>query len=416
MISGVIDNVLLPYALEDITSKHPDPDGSPEGIELFVLHDIPDLSQYTVEQYYQSSTTPYASFTFPQGSSARAGQYIWITSPFDATTRFPNYFGFSADYDDLNLALLTGTETFAIRRNNQIVDVLGQIGKPDSESSWRFDQSYVKRIPGTLPSIKYKPADWIQLGVEKLNHPTCTNDANCIHSFQPRTFRPSTNAISRAKTASTIQSDLMISGVIDQVTIPIEGNAGLDAGPPEGIELYVLNDVPDLSIYTVEQYYQDKTTPFCTFRFPPGTSAKAGQYLWITSPFDFQSKFFNYFGFQPDYQDLNLALLHGTEAFAIRHNRLNQVVDVLGDIGKATSGSSWQFDKSWTKRKQGSKPSPTFDSADWTQLGVNQLDHPSCTTDATCVRAFHARKSSALAITNKNEESDEDEDSPSSED
>ena len=171
-------------------------------------------------------------------------------------TRFQNYFGFSADYDDLNLALLTGTETFAIRRrNNQIVDVLGQIGKPDSESSWRFDQSYVKRIPGALPSVKYKPADWIQLGVEKLNHPTCTSDASCIHSFQPRTFRPRTDSassstISRTKNTSTtnIQSDLMISGVIDQVTIPIEGNAALDAGPPEGIELYVFKDIPVLSI------------------------------------------------------------------------------------------------------------------------------------------------------------------------
>lgn len=71
-------------------------------------------------------------------------------------------------------------------------------------------------------------------------------------------------------------SDLVISGVIDG---PLTG------GIPKAVELYVVNDIADLSVYGIGTANNGGGTDGVEFTFP-ADSASAGSYIYVASEID----------------------------------------------------------------------------------------------------------------------------------
>lgn len=148
--------------------------------------------------------------------------------------------------------------------------------------------------------------------------------------------------------ALTAEGTLIITGIIDG---PRTG------GLPKAIEVYVLADIADLSLYQVAQYNNGAATPGTAFAL--SGSATAGQFLYIASE---STGFSAYFGFAPSFTtgvlnvngDDGVVLLSGTDT-----------VDIFGIPGlDPTEDTSFNYLDTWFYRVNGTPARP--DPAGWT--------------------------------------------------
>lgn len=167
-------------------------------------------------------------------------------------------------------------------------------------------------------------------------------------------------------------SPLVISGVYD---MPLTG------GTPKGVELYVIEDIADLSVYGVSSANNGSGatgTPEFTF---PSVSAAAGSYIYVSSS---AAEFQTYFGFLPDHTSVALSI-NGDDAIELFFN--GTVVDVFGDVNVDGTGQSWEYLDGWAYRNAGEVSNGgTFDALNWTFSGTNAVD--GCTDNATCASVF----------------------------
>ncbi|AIF98759.1 ExeM/NucH family extracellular endonuclease [Alteromonas australica] len=163
-------------------------------------------------------------------------------------------------------------------------------------------------------------------------------------------------------------SDLVISGVIDG---PLTG------GIPKAVELYVVNDIADLSVYGIGTANNGGGTDGVEFTFP-ADSASAGSYIYVASEID---GFTTFFGSAPDY-DSSAMGINGDDAIELFQN--DAVVDTFGAIDVDGSGETWEYTDGWAYRKDGETAnSGTFDAANWTFSGTDALDGEGTNTAAT---------------------------------
>ncbi|WP_282146123.1 ExeM/NucH family extracellular endonuclease [Alteromonas stellipolaris] len=154
-------------------------------------------------------------------------------------------------------------------------------------------------------------------------------------------------------------SDLVISGVVD---------ASLTGGLPKAVELYVVNDIADLSVYGLGSANNGGGTDGVEFTFP-ADSASAGSYIYVASEID---GFTEFFGYAPDY-DTTAMGINGDDAVELFENEA--VVDTFGDINVDGNGTAWEYLDGWAYRKDGSVANGgTFSSDNWTYSGVDALD------------------------------------------
>lgn len=146
IISGVIDG--------DNSS------GQPKAIELYVLNDIADLSEYSLESANNGAGPGTPEFTFP-AVSANAGDYIYIVDD-GGISDFNTYFGFSADYDDNNVASINGDDAIILYRSGSIVDVFGQVGTDGTGEPWEYTDGWAYRNSNVGPSCgnTFDVNDW----------------------------------------------------------------------------------------------------------------------------------------------------------------------------------------------------------------------------------------------------------------
>ena len=88
--------------------------------------------------------------------------------------------------------------------------------------------------------------------------------------------------------AAATTGDLVITGVVDG---PLTG------GLPKAVELYVANDIPDLSIYGVGSASNGGGSNGQEFTFP-AIAATAGDFLYLASE---AAGFTSFLGFAPDF-------------------------------------------------------------------------------------------------------------------
>ena len=169
------------------------------------------------------------------------------------------------------------------------------------------------------------------------------------------------------------QSDLILTAVFD---------GPLSIGVPKGVEIYVINDIPDLSIYGLGSANDGGGTDGEEFTFP-SIAATAGEYLYVASE---STSFSFFFGFAPN--DVRPAVsINGDDAIELFQN--GSVVDVFGTIDcDPNAGSSpcpeWEYSDGWAYRNNHTGPDGnTFILGNWSFSGINALDGETSNGSAT---------------------------------
>ena len=142
----------------------------------------------------------------------------------------------------------------------------------------------------------------------------------------------------------------------------------LTGGLPKGIELCVLTDIPDLSLYGVGSANNGGGTDGQEFTFPAVT-ASAGTFIYVSSD---SAAFNTWFGFDSDYQT-SAMLINGDDAIEVFCG--GNVIDTFGDINVDGTGTAWDYVDSWASRVSGTAPDgATFVISNWTFGGPDALD------------------------------------------
>jgi predicted extracellular nuclease len=178
--------------------------------------------------------------------------------------------------------------------------------------------------------------------------------------------------LSTAAPSRAIATDLLITGVFDG---PLTG------GIPKAVELYVINDIPDLSIYGVGAANNGGGTDGEEFTFP-AVAATAGDFIYLATE---TTAFNDFFGFMPDYTDGSAPSVNGDDAIELFENGV--VIDTFGDINTDGTGEPWEYLDGWTYRVSGTEADGTiFNIANWTFSGPNAMDGE--TSNATAATPF----------------------------
>lgn len=163
-------------------------------------------------------------------------------------------------------------------------------------------------------------------------------------------------------------NDIVISGVVDG---PLTG------GVPKAVQLYVKNDIADLSQCGIGSANNGGGSDGQEFTFPAG-SASAGDYLYIASESTYFSQFF---GFSPNFVHSS-ANINGDDAIELLCD--NTVVDTFGDINTDGTGQAWEYLDGWASRKEDTGPDGTsFEISSWVFSGKNALDGESTNASAS---------------------------------
>jgi hypothetical protein len=165
-------------------------------------------------------------------------------------------------------------------------------------------------------------------------------------------------------------NSLVLTGVFDG---PLTG------GTPKGVEIFVLQDIADLSKYGVGSANNGGGTDGQEFTFP-AVAATAGTYIYIT---DNTANFTSFFGFAPDYTD-GFASINGDDAVELFEN--GQVIDTFGDINMDGTLQPWEFLDGWAYRVADTGPDGGFIIGNWTFSGTNVFDGQ--TTNGTSPTPF----------------------------
>ena len=160
--------------------------------------------------------------------------------------------------------------------------------------------------------------------------------------------------------------DMTISGIYD---------GSLSGGTPKGVEIYVINDIADLSIYGLGSANNGGGTDGEEFTFP-ADAASAGDFIYVSTE---EPNFNAFFGFNPNYTGGSMAI-NGDDAVELFMN--GTIVDIFGDPNTDGSGQPWEYLDSWTYKNSNIAPSATFTIGDWTLGGVNAYDGESTNASA----------------------------------
>ena len=154
-----------------------------------------------------------------------------------------------------------------------------------------------------------------------------------------------------------LTSDMVITGVFDG---PLTG------GTPKVIELFVIRDISDLSVFGVGSANNGGGSDGQEFTFP-NVAASVGNYIYIASE---QPNFNAFFGFDPDYTS-NVANNNGDDAVELFQN--GKVIDTFGDIDTDGTDEAWEYTDGWAYRLNNSGPDgATFVLNNWEFSGPGE--------------------------------------------
>ncbi len=159
-------------------------------------------------------------------------------------------------------------------------------------------------------------------------------------------------------TSLSFGQDLIITGIIDG---PLPG------GTPKGLELYVVNNIPDLSIYGLESTTNGAAAAGEEFTFP-NDPATAGTFIYVATE---APNFTQYLGVAPTYTN-GVMGVNGDDTVILYQN--GGIIDSVGEIGVDGTGTAWEYLDGWAYRSNGFGPNATFNAAEWTFSGPNAVD------------------------------------------
>ena len=180
------------------------------------------------------------------------------------------------------------------------------------------------------------------------------------------------------KVFGEITNSMIITGAYD---------GSLTGGTPKGIELYVLKDIADLSLFGISSVSNGGGSTAGTIEFPfPSVAATAGTFIYVSTEVD---NFTTFFGMAPTY-DSGVVGINGDDSIELYEN--GQIIDVFGTVdcdpnASGTTCPEWEYLDGWAYRKSNTGPEgTTFTSANWTYSGVDGLEGG--TNNATATSPF----------------------------
>ncbi len=160
---------------------------------------------------------------------------------------------------------------------------------------------------------------------------------------------------------------LVISGVID---------ADLSGGTPKAVELYAIEDIPDMGVFAIGAANNGGGSDGVELQLN-GSLAKGDFYYVATE----SPNFVSWFGFSPDITDDFATAVNGDDAVELFYDTTKafsgneRVVDVFGDINVDGSGQAWEYTNGWAYRESFTGPDSTnFNPDNWTFSGPGALD------------------------------------------
>ncbi len=147
--------------------------GVPKAIELCVLNDIADLSDYGVGTANNGGGSDGEEFTFPQGPVS-AGTFLYVASE---ATGFTSFFGFPPTYIS-GAASINGDDAVELFQTGAVVDVYGDINVDGTGEPWEYADGWAYRNDGTGPDgTVFVLANWVYSGANALDGETSNDTA-----------------------------------------------------------------------------------------------------------------------------------------------------------------------------------------------------------------------------------------------
>ena len=354
---------------------------SVEGINL--TEDVLVTAPTNFEISLNSAGTFTSSVTVAQsGGTASGTVYVKLVSGLSPNTYTDNATVTSAGADNQTVSL-SGTVTAAdpqitvtafLDDFNYVVSV----GGPSSEDSFTVEGLFL-----TADIVATAPANYevsLASGAGFGSSVTITPSSGTIAATTIYVRLSENLSVGNYTGAITISS----TGVADE-TITVNGNAygaptnslvitgaydgPLTGGTPKGIELYVLEDISNLSLYGVSSITNGAGTSAGNVEYNfPADAVTAGTYIYLATDSD---QFTVFFGLVPTY-DNGVVGINGDDSIELYEN--GQIIDTFGDVNKDGSGETWDYLDGWAYRKSTTGPEgTTFTSANWTYSGVGGL-------------------------------------------
>uniref|UniRef100_UPI002621AA16 T9SS type A sorting domain-containing protein n=1 Tax=uncultured Psychroserpens sp. TaxID=255436 RepID=UPI002621AA16 len=149
--------------------------GKPKGVELYVLHDIPDLSIYGLGSANNGNASSGVEYTFP-ADEATEGTYIYVTT--DAED-FNTWFGFDPTYVEGTATNINGDDAIELFKNGNVIDTYGVVGVNGDNEAWDYTDSWAYRNTSTGPDgTTYVEASWTYGGREAWDGETSNTNPN----------------------------------------------------------------------------------------------------------------------------------------------------------------------------------------------------------------------------------------------
>lgn len=255
----------------------------------------------------------------------------------------------------------------------------------DDGDNWYLDEMTVGGVPCgifdlAVNNITSSTADLSWNSISAMNEveivtggatPSGSGSVVTANTFNATSLLPGTDYDAYVRGLCNGDDKLVISGAFDG---PLPG------GQPKGAELYVIDDIADLSAYGISSANNGggTTAPNPEFVFP-AISVNAGDYIYITSD---SAAFVAFFGFSADFES-NAMLINGDDAVELFKDSV--VIDVFGDVNVDGTGQTWEYLDGWAYRMSGAYANGgTFVDSLWNYSGVNQLEggmvNDSCTS------------------------------------
>ncbi|EJK49826.1 hypothetical protein THAOC_31259 [Thalassiosira oceanica] len=149
----------------------------------------------------------------------------------------------------------------------------------------------------------------------------------------------------------------------------------LPGGLPKAVEIAVLADVSDLSIYGIGAAYNGGSSSGVDCQL--SGSALAGTYITVSKE---SAKFQEYFGSAPS-NVCDSFQVNGDDVVELFENDV--VIDAYGDVETDGTNTAWEYMDGFAYRLSGSTNDVMlFDVAEWSVSGVDAMD--GCTSNSAC--------------------------------
>lgn len=351
-------SLALPAQADILISEYVEGSSNNKAIELVNTGEQSVLLDgFKVEIYFNGSTE--VGRTLELNGTLESGEYYVIAKDIASSEIL--------DVADLTGALdFNGDDTVLVRDSfNNIVDSIGQLGV-DPGSEWfengvgTQNETLRRKLEATAgdtnpddafdPSAQYDtfPIDTID-GLGNPGNDDGDGDGGDGNDDNP----------------PNVGSPLILTAVFD-------GN--LSGGLPKGVEIFVLEDIDDLSQCGVGVANNGGGSDGQEFTFP-ADSAQAGDFIYVASEAD---GFNTFFGFAPNYTSGSLSV-NGDDAVELFCG--GAVIDLYGDVNVIGDNEVWDYTDSYARRLDGTDANPSFNSADWEYAGRDGFDNGATAND-----------------------------------